>query len=137
MSWDVIVLRFPESIQTTADLEAQTEPLPALPLCSVEEFRASSAEAFPGVDWTEPTWGIWRGDEGSVEFNVGREDTVSSAMLHVRAGAPIVARILAMTDAAGWKALDTQAGSLLTGPTDTSGLDSWRTWRDDATRGDA
>ena len=102
MSWDIIVLRFPESIQTTADLEAQTGPLPELPLCSVEEFHARSAEAFPGVDWTDPTWGYWRGDEGSVEFNIGSDDTVRSAMLHVRARAPIVARILAMSDAAGW-----------------------------------
>lgn len=136
MSWDIILLRFPESIQTTADLEAQTEPLPELPLCSVEEFHERSARTFPGVDWTDPIWGSWRGDEGSVEFNVGRDDPIPLATLHVRARTPIVARILALSDAAGWKALDTESGNLLTDQTDTRGLENWRTLRDSTIRGD-
>lgn len=132
MSWDVIIMRFPEAIQATADLEKLTRPVDDLPLCGRAEFRAKVSVVFPGTDWSEPNWGRWRGAEGSVEFNIGSDETeaLSLAMLHVRAESPVIARIVSLTASEGWKAIDTESGGFLGAPYGTGGLASWRTSRD-------
>jgi len=130
MSWDVMIIRVPESIQTLEDLNEHPDPNPLLPLCTRDEFQAKASSGFPGTDWSDPSWGIWAGEEGSVEFNVGDDEIVDNAMLHVRAADAVVARIIALIGQEGWKAIDTTAGEFLAAPDDTAGIAGWRAYRD-------
>ncbi|MFJ4254831.1 hypothetical protein [Microbacterium sp. NPDC090003] len=103
MSWDVIIMRFPESIQTMADLEILTSPVEDLPLCGRDAFRAKVSAAFAGTDWSEPNWGRWDGPAGTVDFNIGRDEAeaLSLAMLHVRAEDQVIGQIVALTESEG------------------------------------
>ena len=99
-----------------ADLERLTAPAEDLPLASAEDFRIKMSRGFPGLDWSDTSWGVWRGDDGSMEINLGKEDPVHVVTLHVRADPAIAARILGVTDPEGWTAFDTMSGGFLPSP---------------------
>jgi len=46
------------------------------PLGSASTVRMSISQNLPGVDWSDPTWGIYDGDEFLIEFNTGEEDPI-------------------------------------------------------------
>lgn len=133
MSWDVLIMRLPQEIQTYDDLTA-CESDPMLPLGALEDVRRHIDATFPDTDWSDPRWGVWHGPEGSIEFSLGRDGDapLEHLMLHVRAGDEIVGRIVALCEGAGWKALDTSATEFLVSAADTSGLSGWRSLRDRA-----
>ncbi len=110
MSWDVMIF----------NTRGKTPP-------SIEEFQESDCESFgaaaavrqgismilPGIDWSDPTWGIYDGDGFSIEFNVGSEDPIESIMLHVRGGGDAISAITSFARPLGWTALDCTTGELL------------------------
>ena len=122
-------MRLPAEILTYDDLES-SEGDPMLPLGPRPDVIRRISEVFEGTDWSDPAWGQWRGREGSIEFNVGEDDDVESVMLHVRAADEVVARIVALVTAHGWRALDTTTTEFLTAPSDIGGVSGWRAFRD-------
>ena len=129
MSWDVFVMRLPAEVRSYDDLES-FEGDPTLPLGTRADVIRQISAVFEETDWRDPAWGIWEGDEGSIEFNLGTDEEVDSIMLHVRADEAIVARIVQLVDTCGWRALDTTTTEFLASPKDTAGVSSWRAFRD-------
>jgi hypothetical protein len=71
--------------------------------------RRKISACLPGVDWSDPTWGMYEGDGFSFEFNMSR-DPVTSFMIHVRGGGDAVARLLELASAHPWYLLDCSEG---------------------------
>lgn len=132
MSWDVFIMRMPEEIRTTADLQALTEPIPDIPLGTIAEVREQIVAVFPDTDWSEAPLGVWSTPYGSIEFRPGRgadDEETTMLMLSVRADDSVVPMILTLVDHLKAKAVDTGSGGLLT---DVSGIQKWREMRDEA-----
>ena len=128
MSWDVSVQRFGKEYESIADIP-DTER--CVELGSQAEIREAISRFFPGVDWSDTTWGIFDSDDGSVEFNMGRKEPSTGFMMHIRASANIVPAIVAMCRSERWQALDCSEGVFLERAMEpASGLEDWTTYRD-------
>ena len=131
MSWDVSVHRFSRVYTSIADIPGDEQ---CLPLGSRAEVRALISQVFPGTDWSDPSWGIYSFDGGSVEFNLGKAETTDGSMLHfmlhVRASDEIVASIVALCQKNNWQAIDTSTGGFLEQSSDpAAGLRAWSRYR--------
>lgn len=111
MSWDVMVLNF--SGKPPEDLEELPEDQNADPLGSAEEVRDLISHALPGVDWSDPTWGIYTGDEFSFEFNTGKEDPIESLMVHVRGNGHPIPSLLKFANPNKWSLIDCSTSQLI------------------------
>jgi hypothetical protein len=109
MSWDVVVFNVRGK---TPSLE-QFEQSDCEPLGPAAEVHQRISALLPGVDWSDPTWGIYEGDGFSIEFNVGKDDPIESMMLHVRGGGDAIAAITRFARPQGWSALDCSTGEFL------------------------
>lgn len=56
---------------------------------------------------------VYDGEFGSIEFNIGKDDSVQSLALHVRASTEIVFGILQLCERLSCQAIDLPDGSLL------------------------
>ena len=81
MSWDVSVQRFGKEYESIADIP-DTER--CVELGSQVKIREAISRFFPGVDWSDTTWGIFDSDDGSVEFNMGRKEPSTGFMMYIR-----------------------------------------------------
>ena len=87
------------------------------------------SKIFPSTDWTDPAWGVWDSEFGSVEFNVGT-DPAEGMMLHVRAEAAVVPAIAQLCAANGWQGIDCSAGAFIEkAGNPEEGLLAWRACR--------
>lgn len=84
------------------------------------------------MDWSDTTWGLYRGDGYSIEFNVGEEDPIQDMMLHVRGGGDAIADIMKFVVPNGWAALDCSTSEFLdpANPSD-EGWAGFQEFRDD------
>lgn len=82
MAWDVSLFKFSRQYKDASEI-AEDEQLQSLG--SLSEVQATVASVFPNTDWTDPRWGIFSSEIGSIEFDVGKADPVESIGLHVRA----------------------------------------------------
>lgn len=128
MSWDVSIMKFSRSYETLAEMPRDVR---GLPLGSAAFVRREISLMFPDTDWSDPVWGAWSGEPGSIEFNIGSDDPVESFMLHVRAGPEVVPGIVALCLRQGWQAIDCSDGTFLEKKRDAaSGLNAWLSYRD-------
>lgn len=110
MSWDVMIFNLGGKAPLNLD---QLEETDLLPLGPADEIRERISALLPGVDWSDPTWGIY-GDEGfSIEFNVGEDDPITNMMLHVRGGGDAIAAITRFAKPLQWSALDCSTSEFL------------------------
>jgi len=83
MSWDLMIFntqgKKPPPIEDFEETDFE-------PLGPAAVVRQKLSELLPGIDWSDPTWGIYRGDGFSIEFNVGEDDPIENIGLHVRGG---------------------------------------------------
>jgi hypothetical protein len=111
MSWDVMIFNIRRSPPPPFE---KLEEVDLQPIGRADEVRRNIAAALPGVDWRDPTWGLYDGDGFSIEFNVGQDDPIQNMMLHVRGGGDAVSAIVTMLRAdPGWAALDCSTGQFL------------------------
>lgn len=127
MSWDVSVQRFSREYSSIEDIP-NTER--CIPLGSQSEVRSLISEYFPGTDWTEPAWGIFNSFDGTVEFNMGKDEPNTGFMMHVRASPAVVNPMIAMCRSYNLQALDGTSGQFLEKATDPAGsLKQWIEYR--------
>lgn len=111
MSWDVMVFNYDGSPPSDfADLPEDHKPDPLGPASTVRE---AISKQLPGVDWSDPNWGIYDGNEFSIEFNTGKEDPIDSIMLHVRGGGDAIAAILKFASPNKWSLFDCSSGQFI------------------------
>lgn len=127
MSWDVSVQRFGTEYESIADIPDNER---CVALGSNAEIRGTISQFFPGVDWSDFTWGVFDSDDGSVEFNMGDDEPNTGFMMHIRASTKIVPTIVAMCRSQSWQALDCSGGVFLERSLEpNSGLEDWSTYR--------
>jgi hypothetical protein len=101
MSWDVVVLNYGGKLTPTEMLEAD----PVGPLGPAAHVRRRIAKHLPGVDWSDPEWGVYEGDGFTIEFNTGN-DPIDSILLHVRGEGDAIAALLRFANPNRWSLLD-------------------------------
>ena len=130
MSWDDCIVRFSQAYESLQDVPQDESPLP---LGSTAEVRTAVSSVFPETDWSDPAWGVYFSDLGSIEFSLGDDEPATSLMLHVRASAAIVAPIVELLKKQNWNGIDGSTGQLLEmAPDPTEGIEGWRAFRDRA-----
>ena len=116
MSWDVVILaEAPPEKAGGGELD---------PLGTADEVRQRVSAALPEVDWSDPEWGLLRGDGGTIEFGVNDTGQDDLMMLEVRGGGDPVAAIANLCNANDWVALDTSTDELI--DLENPSGDSWR-----------
>jgi len=128
MAWDVSLFKFSRRYGSVSEI-ASDEQL--VNLGSLSEVQSTVTSIFPDTDWSDPHWGIFSSQVGSIEFNVGKEDPVQGVALHVRAGDEIVNGILLLCESFECQAIDLSDGSFLEQSDDPArNLKKWREYRD-------
>ena len=110
MSWDVVVINYGGKPPLPDEMAGAPPPGPLGPAAQV---RGSIAAYLPGVDWSDPTWGIYEGNGFSLEFNTGKDDAIDSIMVHVRGRGDAISAMLAFANPLGWSLLDCSTGEFL------------------------
>jgi len=128
MSWDVSIMRFSRQYKSLDDIPSDESPAHLGPRTAVHQAVCA---AFPGTDWSDPGWGTWESEFGSIEFNLGNDEPARSMMLHVRAGEQVIPGIVGLCAQNGWQAIDCSVGGLLARRENPAeGLTAWRAYRD-------
>ena len=128
MSWDVSLYRFSRQYSSLSEIPDDEQ---AHPLGTLQEVQAAVSAVFPATDWTDPVWGIFDADVGSIEFNVGRDDPVGSLALHVRADEAVIGGILQLCSRLSCQAIDlTDSKFPDQSEHPDAGLQAWRDYRD-------
>ena len=83
------------------------------PLGEAADVRTKITRSIPGVDWSNPAWGVYDGDGWSIEFNHQVEGLCKALMLHVRGEGDPVGAILRICADTGWVALDMTQGKVI------------------------
>ena len=107
MSWDVSVFASDSPPPSVTEMPADWK---GAMLGSAAAVREAISGALPGVDWKEPTWGRFKGNGFSFEFNMGKADPSDGFMIHVRGGGDAVAALTKLASDCGWYLLDTSTG---------------------------
>jgi len=129
MSWDVSVLMLSQNYDSVGDIP---EDESAQILGTRTHVQLIISKHFPATNWGDPAWGIFDSKDGSIEFNIGNEETdCSGFMMHVRASERIVPGIIGMCLENNWQALDCSSGEFLEkAENPTAGLNSWQEYKD-------
>ena len=110
MSWDVMIFNMSgKPPPPIAEMRESDCP----PLGPAAEVRQRVSWIISGVDWSDPSWGIYEGDGFSIEFNVGKADPIDNMMLHVRGGGDAITTIMAFARELRWSVLDCSTGEFL------------------------
>jgi hypothetical protein len=128
VSWDVVLLDAPQSINSAEEITADTEIIPFDRRAVIEKISARHPEA---VDFSNPAWGHIAGDGWSIEVNIGDDDLCSSIMLHVRGAGDPVPGSLEIAGALGVRALDCSSGEFLSAKSpEAASFAKWQAYRD-------
>lgn len=128
MSWDVSILKLSRHYEAASEIPSDER---LLPLGSRQEVHDAVLAVFPGTDWSDPGWGQWASDFGSIEFNLGKDDPADGMMLHVRAGPQVVPGIVQLCLGKGWQGLDCSSGDFIERSADPAkSLVAWQAYRD-------
>jgi hypothetical protein len=127
MSWDVMVLNYAGKPPLDGDLRADD----AQPLGPADTVRAAITRHLPGVDWSNPTWGLYEDQGFSIEFNTGDKTPIDSIMLHVRGNGDPLPALVAFANPNGWSLFDCTTGEFLDAMNPSSrGWHEFRDFRD-------
>ncbi len=85
----------------------------------------------PGIDFTDPTWGVIDTQNFHIEFNMGSHDQVVCIGCHVRGVAGGAACVAQVASQLGVKALDSVTGDLLDPSNPELGVEQWVEYRDE------
>lgn len=85
MSWELLLHSATEPPPPVAQM---ADDLRGAPLGTLAEVGAKIDARIPGVDWSEPLWGVCGEDGFSYEFSIGSDEPCGHAMVHVRGGGP-------------------------------------------------
>jgi hypothetical protein len=129
MSWDVMVFNFHGD--PPADLSCLPDDTPLETLGPAQAVRDAIARTLPGVDWSDPHWGLYEGDGFSLEFNAGTRDPLVALMVHVRGGGDAIAALLRFAMPHQWSLFDCSTGEFIDpGEPSQTGWEGFQAYRD-------
>lgn len=130
MSWDLLVYNFKGSPPPAEEWEGDEE---GVPLGSPASVRKKIDAELAGVDWSDPTHGIYEGDGFTIEFALRDAKKLDSFMIHARGGGDVVAALLKFAMPNGWSLFDLSTDEWID-PADPSntGWEEFQAFRDRA-----
>ena len=126
MSWDVSLYNFGGS-PPTAGAAALANGVEADLLGSAADVRSQITAVLPGVDWTDPTWGRFRGAGFTLEFNTGAGDPIDHVMVHARGHGSAVETLVGLAKRNGWSIMDWTTSRFL--DLETPSQEGWNTFK--------
>lgn len=98
------------------------------PLGKPAKVRAVLAKRLKGLDWSDPTNGIYFGDGFSFEVWLGEQDPVINVIFGVRGGGDPLPVLVAIARAEGWSLTDASSSEDL--DLDAPSSESWEGYQD-------
>jgi len=129
MSWDVLIFNFHGPFPSKEELNAKDFRPP--PVGEVDLVRKKLSKSISEIDWSDPSWGILRGDGFRMEFNLQKDGIVQSFMIHIYGGGnplPIIHKLCVDND---WFAFDTSSGWLDREDPSDKGWQAFQEYRDE------
>ena len=128
MSWDVVIMRFPEGFD--GDFEKMPDNWEPETLFTQDYFEEEIKKIFPNIIG-DKTWLTLNAETYSIEFNIGDDKSITNIMLHVRGGNDALKAIEKICKKFNCQALDTTESKLIDFNKETNeGFSSWRKYRD-------
>ncbi|MDR1877775.1 MAG: hypothetical protein LBQ84_09150 [Flavobacteriaceae bacterium] len=129
MSWDVLIMRFPEDFKGFNDLPDKWEPEE---LFTHNFFATEIKILFPKINDADKNWITLKEETFSIEFNTGDDDDpISHIMLHVRGGDEALKVIELLCKKFNVQAFDTTEGEIINFENKpTKGFTQWRKYKD-------
>jgi hypothetical protein len=103
MSWDAVILKIQGPFRPIEEVADEDY----LPLGSVESVAERIRAAFPGAEWSSPTWATW-GLDGNTGVTIDLEgvDSSNSILVSVSGSGNPVPHLLALARTNDWVVLD-------------------------------
>ena len=111
MSWDVLVYNFDGPMPSDETMKQKGYQPP--PLGEAQVVRERISRSIPGIDWSNPAWGILRIESLLIEFSLQKDGVVDHLGLHVYGGGNPIPIIQSICSDNGWFAFDTSNGDWL------------------------
>ena len=129
MSWDILIINFPEDLQSLSEI---THGLKPTPLGKRDDVIAQIHQVLPGADFSDRSWGILDHSGLSIEFNMGKEEVCDGVTLHVRGGGSAIATIVQLLEHLKLRAIDHQTGEFFSAEAAHASFGQWQAYRDRA-----
>jgi hypothetical protein len=125
MSWDVLVMRFPEGFD--GDFDNIPDGWKPEELFTHDFFIKEVKKIFPNINDADEDWLFLNKETFSIEFNIGKDDPISDIMLHIRGGDEAIKAIAILCEKLNLQALDTTDCKLIDFNKETNdGFTQWR-----------
>jgi len=120
MSWQILLMEFPAEVRSMSELPV---PYRHQSLGEPNGLAARLKEAFPGIEFEEPTWGVFTGPGFSLQIDLGDLPEVDHLTLHVQGGGDDALKaIWRATRLLGVRAVEVLTGELLNFEEDPHGF---------------
>ena len=132
MSWDIFVQDLPKSASTIEEIPDDFAPGP---IGKRSKIIDKIREIVPAADFSEPSWGRIRGDDWSIEVNMGKDEECTGFCFHVRGSDAAAGVVAAILEVLKLRALDPahKSGFFSVGPGALEAFRKWRGYRDQVT----
>ena len=129
MSWDIFVQDLPKNASTIKEIPRDFAPEP---IGKRSQIIDKIRKIVPAADFSEPSWGRIRGDNWSIEVNMGKDEECSGFCFHVRGSDAAAGVVAAILDELKLRALDPahKSGFFTVGPVAVDAFRKWRAYRD-------
>jgi hypothetical protein len=129
MSWDIFVQDLPKNASTIEEIPDDFAPRP---IGKRSQIIDKIREVVPAADFSEPSWGRIRGDNWSIEVNMGKDEECSGFCFHVRGSEAAAGVVAAILEELKLRALDPahESGFFTVGPDAVEAFRKWRAYRD-------
>jgi hypothetical protein len=133
MSWDIFVQDLPEKARTVEEIPDDFAPSP---ICKRSQIIDKIREIVPAADFSDPSWGHIRGDNWSIEVNMGKDEECRGFCFHLRGGDAAAGVVAAILKELKLRALDPahESGFFTVGPDAVEAFRKWRAYRDQSCR---
>ncbi|HEV8657190.1 MAG TPA: hypothetical protein VGS96_01065 [Thermoanaerobaculia bacterium] len=125
MSWDIFIQQFPDGARRVTDIP---DTFTAGPIGRRDEVISKIREAVPQTDFSDPAWGVLRGDGYTIEFGLGDEDVLYGITLHVRGSDEVLPHITRVLNTLGLRAIDSWTGEFFDPVVAAHSLARWRSY---------
>lgn len=133
MGWDLTVLNIANGPETLEQVQDDA----VLPLGSREYVASIIQKTFPDADITDPSWLVVTRQRYSIEFDIGKNNTVEYLTIHIHGDIESVDAISLLARTSGWSFLDASIGNLIDFKKDDTadGFLRWQQYKSEIFRG--
>jgi hypothetical protein len=124
MSWDLFVQKFPIGAKSISDLPKDFH---SEQISTRTKLIAKIRDLVPEADFSNPAWGLLKGENFSLEINLGEDEMVSDFAFHAQGLGGDASLISDLLNHLQLRAVDSWTGDFFC--VDANGAESWRKYR--------